>query len=131
TEIGSSSFLDRIRPQVAGGRDSTASLEAVITASAVTNTGLVAVSAEADSPAKARVLALGVAQAFLAVLSQDGNAQATAQQHVLEARIASLSASVANLSRSAASGDPAVAAQLASERQALSSMNEQVGSVLA
>lgn len=131
TEIGSSSFLDRIRPQVAGGQDSTASLEAVVTASAVTNTGLVAVSAKADSPAKARALAQGVAQAFLTVLSQDGNAQAAAQQRVLEGRIASLSASVAALRRSAASGDPAVTAQLASERQALSTMNQQVGTVLA
>ncbi len=131
TEIKSSSLLERIRPQVEGGRFSTAELENVLSASAVTNTGLVSVSANAGSPAKAQVLAQEVAGAFLAVLAQEGQAQATAQQRVFQARIASLSSVIAGLSRNATAGDPGAVAQLNSERQALSTMTQQLGSALA
>jgi capsular exopolysaccharide synthesis family protein len=131
TEIKSSSFLERIRSQVAGGRHSTAGLQSVLSASDVANTGLVSVSAEAGSPAKAQVLAREVAAAFLAVLAQDGQTQANEQQRVFQARIASLSAVISNLSRNAAAGNPGAVAQLDSERRALSTMTQQLGSALA
>lgn len=130
TEIKSSSFLKRVRPNVEGGRYSAAKLESLVGSSAVTNTGLVAITAEGASPAQAQKLAANVAQAFLSVLSQDGDAQAAAQQRVVQARIASLTALISSLSHRAG-GDVGAAAQLASERQALSTMTQQLGSALA
>lgn len=131
TEIKSSSFLKRIRPQVENGRHTIAGLQSLVSASAVTNTGLISITAQGPSPAQAERLATAVSQAFLSVLSQDGDSQAAAQQRVVQARITSLSSLIASLSRSAAANDSGAAAQLASERQALSTMTQQLGSALA
>lgn len=131
TQIQSSSFLERVRRQVAGGRYGTADLQGLISASAVTNTGLVSVSANAGSPARAQRLAREVAQAFLNALAQDGQAQSAAQQRVVQTRIASLAGVISGLSTRAAAFDPGAAAQLTSERQALSTMTQQLGSALA
>lgn len=131
TEIKSSSFLNRVRSQVAGGRYTTSRLQSLLSTSAVTNTGLVAVSAEGSSPSKAQTLTGQVTEAFLGALVQDGQSQSAEQQRVVEARIASLSKVISALSRRATGNDPGAAAQLKSERQALSTMTQQLGTALA
>jgi capsular exopolysaccharide synthesis family protein len=129
TEIKSRSFLQRIQPQVIGGSYTVSDLQSLINSSAVANTGLVSITAEGKSPARAQSLARATAYAFLSVLAQDGDAQAAAQQRVVQSRISGLTRLISSLASSAA--NPGVAAQLASERQALSTMTQQLGSALA
>ena len=126
TVIQSSSFLERIRPGVVGGRYSTPALQAAIFASPVENTGLVSISAEAGSPRAARILASSVARSFLDAVQEDVQSRALAQEQVIIERIARLKAEIARLNRLAAAGDDAAAQRLATERQAYEAATQQL-----
>ena len=67
------SFLEEIKPKVAGGELSATELQERLTAEAVEDTALIELRAEDDSPAAARQLAEEVATAFIATPGKTRN----------------------------------------------------------
>lgn len=122
TLFTSAGMLRKIRPQVEGGRLSTAALSSRLSASAVEQSALVKIHATGPSPASAQRLGSQAAEAFLKELQNEASSQTARQQSQIQATITSLSARIASLERSPTATEASTAAQIRSlqaSRQAL------------
>jgi capsular exopolysaccharide synthesis family protein len=104
TLISSPGFLERIRPNVQGGRLSVSDLNSRISADAIqtnstnsTPTNLIQLTATGHSPAAASALARAVATSFLSKVKTDARARTLAQQAQLQDEITALSSQIYSL----------------------------------
>ncbi len=126
TLLVSPGLLNRIRPQVSGGRLSVSALESRLSATAVAQTALVELHATGPSPVAAQTLAKQVAEAFLGELQSEAAAQTTRQENQVQQAITNLSAQIAALQASPGATVPPKSEQISSlqaSRQALISQN--------
>lgn len=130
TLLGDRSFLDEIRPTVAGGELTTSELRRKINAQAIEETGLIRLRAKGDSPEEAAELAGEVALAFVEFVQVSATERSRSQQTELQDRISSLGAEIEEL-RARAADDPAVAEQLEALRTARSALANQVANIVA
>jgi non-specific protein-tyrosine kinase len=129
TLIADRSFLASIRPDVEGGRVSTADLQSAISAKAVTNTALVSLTAEGSSPEEARRLADGVAGAFVAYVADSAQATSQKQQSKLRDQITLMSRKIRALQ--AGPQTPNATQQLDSLRIARTALETQLSNMIA
>jgi len=130
TLIDERSFVEQIRPQVAGGELTTRDLLDRVDATAVEDTGLIRLRVEGPSPEEARSLASDVAEAFVGFIQQTAVARSQQQQQALEQRIAEISTQIEEL-RAEAAGDPETAEQLETLRAAREALATQLATVVA
>ena len=134
TLIESSSFLARIRPDVAGGRYSTSELEADVAAQTVTqnaqNTDLIQVTGTGSTQADALLVADGVARAFVSTVQAASTTRSAAQESQLKGHIAALSAGIAYLTASKTRA-AAHAQQIASLRTTSAALTTQLAAAIA
>jgi hypothetical protein len=107
-------FLQQIRAQVAAGQLTVGELEERVHGRHEAGTGLVEVSAEAESDLDARALAADVAGALLATVQQAARTRALQAEDELKRRIALIDADI-----EAAEGDAARQESLRAQRAAL------------
>jgi capsular exopolysaccharide synthesis family protein len=119
TLIVDRSFLQEIRPRVAGGAYSVGQLQGLVDAAAIRETALIKITAQGPTPDAARRVAGGVASAFLFTFRRDNGARATAQQEQIRAQITQLGHEIENLSASRAVEDKERATSLRLARAAL------------
>jgi capsular exopolysaccharide synthesis family protein len=131
TLLVSPGFLDRIRPQVDGGRLSTADLESRLSANSIAQTALVQLHATGPSPRAAEALAGQVANGFLVDLQTDATNRTTEQQSQIQQTITNLSTRIATLGASPAAGAPATAEQISSLRASRQALIEQNAALVA
>ena len=122
TVIGSSGFLQHIRPVVAGGRLSLSDLEARISASSVSGgsnelTNLIKLSARGPNPASARSLAHDVASAFVVSVRRGADADVSRQQTAIEAQIAALNQQITGARRRGDAGAEQLATLVAARNE--------------
>ena len=129
TLLGDRSFLDQIRPQVAGGNLTTSELRRKINASAIEETGLIRLLAKGDSHQEAAALSGDVARGFVSYVQSLAGERSERQQEELQARISSLGEQIEGLRGRA--GDPAVAEQLEALRTARAALAGQVANIVA
>jgi capsular exopolysaccharide synthesis family protein len=101
--IDDSGFLQQIQPQVAGGRLSVNELKQQLSATAVTGTSLVQLTAQGPSPQQAVQLASEVARAFIANVERTAEARSRQQQTLLREQINELTRQIARVSGTNAS----------------------------
>jgi tyrosine-protein kinase len=131
TVLTSRSFLQRIRPQVRGGRLSVADLESNLDASPIQETGLVELKARGYSPAEAQRLASQVASAFLQTLQRDAVQQSTEQQQEIQRIIVDFSNRIERLQAGPDANSPAVLEQIESLRAARDALTRQSAQLVA
>jgi tyrosine-protein kinase len=90
TVIDDRSFLVKIRPSISHGAYTVSQLESMLSASPITNTALIKLTAQGSSPQLAQVLAAGVSNAFLRTFKRDTGNRAAAQQRAIQAKINAL-----------------------------------------
>jgi Mrp family chromosome partitioning ATPase/capsular polysaccharide biosynthesis protein len=126
TLLVSPGFLEKIRPQVAGGAKSASELQSDLSAEAVAQTALVQLHSSGSTPQQAQRLGEQVARAFLAHLQTEAATQTSAQQSQIQQEISKLSEQISALQVSPNAGTPATADQISSlqaSRQALITQN--------
>lgn len=127
TLIGTMSFLDAIRRQVAGGRLTSGELAARTSAKAVTNTSLVQVTATGPSPEAARRVADGVSTAFVRYVGRQAATASRAQQSQIQKQLSLLSKRIRVLARNPTTN----AEDLTSLRSARASLQTQLAGIVA
>jgi capsular exopolysaccharide synthesis family protein len=136
TVIGSRSFLQRVRREVAGGRYSAAELQSQVAAKAVKDTNLVSLTAEAGSPAAARRLAGDVARAFVGSIAADAGHQTARAEAQIQQRIQTLNNRIQVANRSLSSGRlssqarETLSQQVTSLQLARSALTQQLAGIL-
>lgn len=131
TLLVSPGFLGRIRPQVAGGRLSTAELESRLSANAIAQTALVQLHATASTPQSAQSLAGQVANGFLTDLQTDATSRTAQQQSQIQQTIANLSTRIATLQASPNAGASPTSEQISSLQASRKALIEQDASLVA
>ena len=129
TLLGDRSFLDQIRPDVAGGDLTTSELRRRINSQAIEETGLIRLRAKGDSPEAAASLAGDVADGFVEYIQNTATQRSQRQQEELQERISSLGEEIEELRGRA--DDPAVAEQLEALRTARAALAGQVANIVA
>lgn len=124
------SFVEGIKPQIAGGDLSTSELQRRLSARAVTGTGLLELNATGSSPGDARRLANEAAKAFLASIKTNANTRTSVLQSEIESRIADLSSQIEKLGRGPNANSPSVTEQLDSLHGARSALISQLAAVV-
>src|SRR5207244_12309171 len=119
TLIGDASFLQKIRPQVAGGAYTVSDLQSRLNAQPVKDTALIRITAQEGAPEAASALAADVAGAFLRTFKRDTGSRAKAQQRAIQAQITALGNEIERLSGSKQAGDKERAESLRLARAAL------------
>jgi capsular exopolysaccharide synthesis family protein len=129
TVINTRSFLDRVRSQVDGGHHTTEYLLANVSATAVTDTGLIDLQAHGPTPEAARRLAADVTRSFLATVEQSAQERYAQQQRDLQAKIGSLSKEIDTLLRQRQ--NPAVTEEISALRSTRSFLTQQLAQIAA
>lgn len=109
TLIVSPGFLSTIRAKVDGGKHSVGGLESALTATALTNSALVQLSATGPSPQAAQQLAQQVMSDFIEFVQTSATARTNQLQSQVNQRIAAVEQQIASLT-----GTPGSAAQITS-----------------
>jgi capsular exopolysaccharide synthesis family protein len=125
------SFVEGIRPEIAGGDLSISDLQQRLSARAVANTGLLELNATGSSPNDARRLASEAATAFLASIKKNANTRTSDLQSEIESKIADLSSQIDKLARSPNANRTNISEQLDSLRGARSALTSQLATVIA
>jgi len=125
TLITDRSFLEKIRDRVGNGQYSVGELKSRISASAVTDTTLVRVNVEGESPPTATSLASDLAQAFLQVVRQDAVVRNDDQAREIQDQITQISNQIDALTRSGSDSE-----KLRSLRLAQAALTNQLGAIV-
>jgi capsular exopolysaccharide synthesis family protein len=136
TLIESTSFLGRIRPQIARGRYTVAELADRISATPVSHdtqsTNLISLTARGRTPFEARNLAGQVAQAFVKTIEKDAASRTAIQQRQIERRITNLTQQIGKLvASSTPATSPATREQLSSLRAARTALTAELANIVA
>jgi capsular exopolysaccharide synthesis family protein len=131
TLLVSPGFLDRVRPQVDGGRLSTADLESRLSANAILMTALVQLHATGPSPRSAQELAGQVANGFLIDLQSDATSQTAQQQSQIQQTITNLSTRISTLQASPSANVSPTSDQITSLKASRQALIEQDASLVA
>jgi capsular exopolysaccharide synthesis family protein len=129
TLIGDRSLLQAIAPSVERGALTTTELQSRIAASAVTNTALVDISAKGPTPADARNLANGVADAFVAYVQNGARSSSDSEQGKLRAQMTTVSKEIDALERGTQTASKTE--QLSSLRSARGALQAQLATLIA
>lgn len=127
TMLDSRSFLGRISQHVANGRYDAGELQERVNAEALQDTSLVSMSATADSPEEAKLLASEIAAQTIETVNEDSRAQLDEQQREVQARIASVTSQIQQLGLPQSAADRE---RLESLRLARNALTQQLGGVL-
>ncbi len=125
------SFLEEIKPQVAGGELSATELQRRLAAEAVEDTALIELRAEDDSPAAARQLAEEVATAFIATARQNSQQRTARLLDQVRTQIESLNDEIRQVRATGSADDPSVAEELSGLRATRAALTAQLASIVA
>ena len=128
TLIVDRSFLEKIRPKVADGRLSAATLQERVSAEAIPNTALLQLKVDGPSPGVARRLASEIANAFITSIQKGADLSTTRDRQAIEAQIASLSNQIEAIGTPSS---PAKTEQRASLRAARNFLTQQLANLVA
>jgi capsular exopolysaccharide synthesis family protein len=129
TLIGDRSLLQAIRPSVEKGAFTTTELQSRVSASAVTNTALVDMSAQGPSTSAAQDLANGVANAFVTYIQTGARSSSDSEQGKLRQQMSAVSRQIAGLERGAQNATKTE--QLNSLRDARTALQAQLANLIA
>jgi capsular polysaccharide biosynthesis protein/MinD-like ATPase involved in chromosome partitioning or flagellar assembly len=125
TMIGTRSFMERIAPRVDGGALTAGDLQGAVSATAVPETSLLGITAQAPTPQAAQRIANDVATQFIAALRDDAQSSLNDQQQSIEARIGSITTQIEQ-----AKGDAETSERVQSLRLARNALTEQLANAL-
>lgn len=121
-------FLEEIRPQVDGGSLSTSELVHQVDATAVKDTALIEVVADADSPERARTIASDVVAGFLGSIESESRRRTGQFRSRIQEQIADINGEISSLQSGNAAAN---AEQIDSLRAAKTALTQQLGALVA